>query len=117
MIKIYTEKSWHSLFGKVPVIIIENDYIYSEKSYYSLIRKPIGKIDRRTGRIFGEDYAGMFPVPIGCLKTKGDVQELYGEDFANMGARPLVYIKNNKVYSYREYYKLISSPGGFLERG
>lgn len=116
MLKIYTPKEWYSAFAKYPALIIEDDgLIYSEKDYYDLIKKPIGKIDFERGFIYGEDYLDFIPRPIGKVVEKNGCKFIYGENYLDFAPNPILIIKGNAIYTYDEYYSLVSKESGFIE--
>lgn len=115
MIKLYTPPEWYSVFNN-PTIIIEDDgMIYSDADYYSILRSPIGKIDYNTGYIYGSDYNDFFPRPIGKMTVKNDVTVIYGENFNDLLPRPLFFVRDNRVYTYDEFYSIFPSASAYID--
>ncbi len=110
MMKIYTPKEWLALFGGSPSLVIDDyGYIYSADGYYKLISdSPVGKMDSRY--IYGKDYR----TPIAHIEKKSDRTEIYDAK-AGIFSAPVLYIKNDKIYSYDEYHRLFGgAPDGYI---
>lgn len=116
--KIYTPEAWLSLFGGSPSLVIDdNGYIYSADGYYKIISdSPIGKIDYAKGYIYDKHYTDMFPTPIAEMVTKDDVTEVY-QYGGGMLRAPILYIKNEKIYTSDEYLRIFGgNASGYIHR-
>lgn len=106
MFKIYTPQEWFSIFRCAEIIIEDDGLIYREEDYYKSFRQAIGKIDYSSGYIYGEDYSRLSRIPIGSIKQDGNVTKIYGEDYARLTAQPIFYIRDNRIYSADEFFKV-----------
>lgn len=114
-IKIYTPEAWKSYFEKYPSLIIEDNYIYSEKDYYRITNKsPIGKIDE-SGYVYGQDYFTCNSLPVGRVVKDRSELKVYGDDYHKVGAKPILYVKEGQVFTPDEYFKLIPMPEAYIE--
>lgn len=114
MIKIYTPKEWLGVFSS-PSIVIESDgLIYGEDAYNILTRAPIGKVDLKSGYVYGEDFASIMPQPIGVIKKDGNLTIIFGEDYGSLNAQPIFYINGNEGYSAEAYYRAFRSPDFYI---
>ena len=114
MLEIYTPKSWYSIFSFPSLIVDDDGLIYNSDDYYKTFRNPIGKIDYNSGYIYGGDYHKLLQTPIGEIKQDGDVTVVFGEDYHKLTRTPILYITDNKVYSYEEYHKFFSAPSAYI---
>lgn len=110
---IYESKEWFKLFRTESIVIEDNGEVF--KAPRQLFESAVGKIDWGTGLIYGDDYLKLMPIPIGKIVEKQDVTEVYGSDYNDFFAVPILYIKDNEIYTYAEYYKLFSTPSGYIQ--
>lgn len=119
MTRIYTPERWLSLFRGYPELVIDDDgFMYNGADYNKFGRTPIGKVDKATGNVYGEDYYSMFPVPISYIQEDDGVKKVYAESDRNkiLGAWPILYITDEKIYTYDDYHRLFPTPSGYMER-
>lgn len=66
--------------------------------------------------IYGEDYYRGYKQPVGKLERRSDgVIQIYGPDYYRLGARPILYIRENRIYSADDFYKLFPQEKGFIK--
>ena len=117
MFKIYSPDNYFSLFGKYPAIFVEDSgLMYSQKEYTALLRNPIGKIDFTTGYLYGSDCLAASARPIGQIRRQdsGDYF-IYGDNYFRLGAVPKFYIRNGRIYPWKEYGNLLPAEAGYIE--
>lgn len=68
MFEIHAPKSWYSTFSYPRIIVDDDGSIYNSEDYHKLLRNPIGKINYKSGYIYGEDYCKLLPSPVGRIK-------------------------------------------------
>lgn len=118
MMEIYTPKEWNTFFGGSPILIIADDgYIYDAKEYNNLMPRPCGFIDMQQGEIYGADYSSISRRPIGYIREKNGIKEIYQKrPEASLGAVPFLYIVGDAIYSREEYYKFFGgSPSAYVD--
>lgn len=119
MIKIYTPKEWFSYFNHNPYIIVDdNGLIYTEEEWNKWARNPIGMIDFAAGKVYGDDYNKLIKNPIGMVRVNHGVTEIYADNYYKFGAKPVLCIKDNKLYDYDEFQRITclhDNPKAFIE--
>lgn len=116
MYKIYTPKARFSIFGYPSLFVEDDGLIYSEKDYLKTSRNPVGKIDFDSGFVYGEDYHRLSRQPIAKLDRRSDgVIQIYGSDYYKLSAQPVYYIKEDRIYSADEFFKLLPREEGYIE--
>lgn len=116
MIKFYTPNNWRTFFDAPSIIIDDDGYIYTEDEYYKLSRTACGRVDIKTGYIFGKGHYSGLTAPIGMVKKGYNCIEIYGDDFASIMAVPIYYIQGDIVYTAEEYGKVFKQAEGYIKR-
>ena len=115
MTKIYTPKQWRQYFRCASIIIDDDGRIFSADDYYKTFRSPIGKVDYSKNYIYGEDYSSTFATPIAQMVQNGDEIRVY-EYGGGVFADPILYIKNKKIYTPDEYFRIFGGEAsGYIE--
>lgn len=116
MIKIYTPKQWYSLFDCPRLVIDDQGLIWAADEYYKvLFGSPSGKIDYSAGKIYGKGLGyDLFEEPIAYLSTKNGVTEVQDAKQGVFSA-PILYIKDNKIYTPEEYCSIFDVPSGYIK--
>ena len=115
MFKIYTPDSWYSYFKTPSLIVADDGLIYAEDQYHSIGKTAIGKFDYRSGYIYGEDYSRLTRSAIGAIRNSGNITKIFGSDYADIFASPIFYIRDNKIYSAEEFFKVFPKESGYIE--
>ena len=116
MIKFYTPKNWISVFDAPSIIIDDDGLIYTESEYYKLSKTACGRVDTKTGYIYGKGYYSGLTAPIGMVKQEHNCIEIYGDDFASIMAVPIYYIQGDAIYTAEEYGKVFKQAEGYIKR-
>lgn len=117
MMKVYTPKQWYSLFDCPSLIIDDQGLIWAADEYYKvLFGSPSGKVDFSAGKIYGKGLGyDLFEEPIAYLSQKNGVTEIRDAKQGIFSA-PILYIKDNKIYTLEEYCSIFDAPGGFIRQ-
>lgn len=115
MIKFYTPRNWMSVFDSPSVIIDDDGLIYSEAEYYKLSKTACGRVDTKTGYIYGNGHYSGLTAPVGMVKQGPNSIEIYGDDFASIMAVPIYYIQGGNVYTAEEYGKVFGVAAGYAK--
>ena len=116
MIKFYTPHNWMSVFDAPSIIIDDDGLIYSADEYYKLLKTACGRVDTKTGYIYGKGHYSKLTLPVGMVKRGHNCIEIYGDDFASIMAVPIYYIQGDAVYTAEEYGKFFKSAEGYIKR-
>lgn len=116
MIKFYTPRNWVSIFDAPSIIIDDDGLIYTESEYYKLSKTACGRVDTKTGYIYGKGHYSGLTAPIGMVKQEYNCIEIYGDDFASIRAMPIYYIQGDAVYTAEEYGKVFKQAEGYIKR-
>lgn len=116
MIKFYTPRNWKSVFDAPSIIIDDDGLIYSADEYYKLSKTACGRVDTKTGYIYGKEHYSKLTSPVGMVKRGNNCIEIYGDDFASIMAVPIYYIQGDSVYTAEEYGKFFKSAEGYIKR-
>ena len=118
MLQFYTPNEWYSLFQCPSLIVDDMGKIWKADDYYKIISgAPVGRVDYARGCIYGEDlgYGPLAAAPIAYLETKnGVIQVLDGKK--GLFSAPILYIKDNKVYTPERYTALFDAPSGYIKK-
>lgn len=115
MIKFYTPRNWMRVFDTPSVIIDDDGLIYSETEYYKLSKTACGRVDTKTGYIYGNGHYSGLTAPVGMVKQGPNSIEIYGDDFASIMAVPIYYIQGGNVYTAEEYGKVFGVAAGYAK--
>ena len=115
MIKIYTSANWMSVFDAPSVIIDDDGLIYKEDEYYNLSKTACGRVDTKTGYIYGKGHYSKLTAPVGLIKKGPDCIEIYGDDYASITAAPMYYVHGNAVYTAEGYGKIFRAAEGYIK--
>ena len=118
MLQFYTPKQWYSLFQCPSLIIDDEGKIWKADDYYKIIRgAPVGRVDYARGCIYGEDlgYGPLAAAPIAYLETKNGVTQVL-DGKKGLFSAPILYIKDNKVYTPEQYTALFDAPSGYIKK-
>lgn len=116
MIKFYTPSNWSTIFDAPSIIIDDDGLIYTESEYYKLLKTACGRVDTKTGYIYGKGLYSGLTAPIGMVKQRNNCIEIYGDDFASIMAMPIYYIQGDAVYTAEEYGKVFKQAEGYIKR-
>lgn len=116
MIKFYTPGDWMHVFDSPSIIIDDDGYIYTENEYYKVLKTACGRVDTRTGYIYGKDHYSVLAAPIGMIKQRNNLIEIYGGDYDSFMAAPIYYIDGDSVYTAEEYGKVFKQAEGYIKR-
>lgn len=116
MIKFYTPSNWRTVFEAPSIIIDDDGLIYTESEYYKLSKTACGRVDIKTGYIYGKGHYSGLTAPIGMVKQGHNCIEIYGDDFASIMAVPIYYIQGDSVYTAEEYGKVFKQAEGYIKR-
>ena len=117
MIKFYTPNEWYSLFQCPSLIIDDEGKIWKADEYFAIISgAPVGRVDYARGCIYGEDlgYGPLAAAPIAYLETKNGVIEVR-DGKKGVFSAPILYIKDDKVYTPEQYTALFDAPSGYIK--
>ena len=118
MLQFYTPNEWYSLFQCPSLIVDDMGKIWKADDYYTIISgTPVGRVDYARGCIYGEDlgYGLLAAAPIAYLETKnGVIQVLDGKK--GLFSAPILYIKDDKVYTPEQYTALFDAPSGYIKK-
>ncbi len=122
MIEIYTPKAWNAFFGGTASLYIDEEgYIYTREEHVKLMGRPGGKIDYARGEIYGNDYGGVHPRPIGYIRSDAEGVQMIYDEYPGYHVKPILYMKNGEIYTHDEYYRITGgTPIGYVkpdERG
>lgn len=118
MIEFYTPKEWYSLFQCPNLIIDDEGKIWKANDYYTIISgTPVGRVDYARGCIYGEDlgYGPLAAAPIAYLETKNGVTQVL-DGKKGIFSAPILYIKDDKVYTPEQYTALFDAPSGYIKK-
>lgn len=116
MIKFYTPSNWRAVFEAPSIIIDDDGLIYTESEYYKLSKTACGRVDTKTGYIYGKGHYSGLTAPIGMVKQGHNCIEIYGDDFASIMAVPIYCIQGDSVYTAEEYGKVFKQAEGYIKR-
>ncbi|MGN1027864.1 MAG: hypothetical protein ACI4P4_15825 [Faecousia sp.] len=117
MLKFYTPNEWYSLFQCPSLIIDDEGRIWKADDYYKIISgAPVGRVDYTRGCIYGEDlgYGLLASAPIAYLETKNGVTQVL-DGKKGLFSAPILYIKDDKVYTPERYTALFDAPSGYIK--
>lgn len=117
MLQFYTPKQWYSLFQCPSLIIDDIGKIWKADDYYKIISgAPVGRVDYARGCIYGEDlgYGLLAAAPIAYLETKNGVTQVL-DGKKGLFSAPILYIKDDKVYTPEQYTALFDAPSGYIK--
>ena len=117
MLQFYTPKEWYSLFNCPSLIVDDDGRIWSADEFYkTLFGEPSGRVDYAGGKIYGKDLGyGLMVEPIAYLEKKNGVTEVRDAK-KGMFSSPILYIKDDKVYTPERFFSLFDTPNGFFKK-
>ena len=118
MIRIYTPEAWKGIFRGEPELFINDEgYMFTKDPELTYRFDSCGKIDFPNGRIYGPDYNSLWPTPIAEFHKTNYGVTVVNEFGGSLFASPILYIKDDQIYSPDQYCKIFgSTPKGYIHR-